>query len=73
MVDQPNSKLHLARLRLFQRAVRRGYVTMDEIDHALPSGTLSSSERWLLHYSLESLGVEIHFDGEVLAPVSESA
>ena len=53
--------------------MRRGHVTVDEIDEALPAGTLSSSERWLLYYCLNSIGVDIHFGDEILAPVSESA
>jgi len=48
-----------ARKELFQRGLRCGTLSVLEIEEALPSGTLSESERWLLYYSLRALGVEI--------------
>jgi len=36
---------------------------LDEIDRALPPGSLSPSERWLLFYSLRAAGVEIRDRG----------
>ena len=53
------SESHEARKALFQVGIRRGHLTLDEIDRALPQGTLSPSERWLLFYSLRAAGVEI--------------
>ena len=53
------SESHEARKALFQVGIRRGTLTLDEIDRALPPGTLSPSERWLLFYSLRAAGVEI--------------
>jgi hypothetical protein len=53
------SESHEARKALFQLGIRRGHVTLDEIDRALPEGSLSPSERWLLFYSLRAAGVEI--------------
>ncbi len=53
------SESHEARKALFQLGIRRGTLTLDEIDRALPPGTLSPSERWLLFYSLRAAGVEI--------------
>jgi hypothetical protein len=53
------SESHEARKSLFQLGIRRGHLTLDEIDRALPPGTLSPSERWLLFYSLRAAGVEI--------------
>jgi len=53
------SQSHEARKRLFQVGIQRGHLTTDEIDRALPSGSLSPSERWLLFYSLRAAGVEI--------------
>ncbi|HTT70863.1 MAG TPA: RNA polymerase sigma factor region1.1 domain-containing protein [Anaeromyxobacteraceae bacterium] len=48
-----------ARKKLFQRGIRRGALTVDEIETALPSGSLTEAERWLLYYSLRAAGVEI--------------
>jgi Sigma-70 factor, region 1.1 len=56
---KPASESHEARKNLFQLGIRRGHLTLDEIDRALPPGTLSPSERWLLFYSLRAAGVEI--------------
>jgi hypothetical protein len=53
------SESHEARKALFQLGIRRGHVSLDEIDRALPAGSLSPSERWLLFYSLRAAGVEI--------------
>jgi len=39
--------------------IRRGHLSLDEIDRALPPGSLSPTERWLLFYSLRAAGVEI--------------
>jgi hypothetical protein len=53
------SESHEARKALFQLGIRRGHLSLDEIDRALPQGSLSPSERWLLFYSLRAAGVEI--------------
>ena len=53
------SESHEARKTLFQVGIRRGHVSLDEIDRALPPGSLSPAERWLLFYSLRAAGVEI--------------
>ena len=53
---------HKARKALFTRGIRRGFLTLDEIDEALPPGSLSDAERWLLFYSLHAARVEIHDD-----------
>lgn len=53
------SESHEARKALFQRGIRRGTLSLDGIDRALPPGSLSPSERWLLFYSLRAAGVEI--------------
>ena len=41
---------------------------IDEIDRALPTGTLSATERWLLLYALRAAGVDIRAgpEGEAL-------
>jgi hypothetical protein len=56
---RPGSESHEARKALFQLGIRRGHLTLDEIDRALPPGSLSPSERWLLFYSLRASGVDI--------------
>ncbi len=53
------SESHEARKALFQLGIRRGTLTLDEIDRALPPGSLSPAERWLLFYSLRAAGVDI--------------
>jgi hypothetical protein len=53
------SESHEARKALFQLGIRRGWLGVEEIERALPSGTLSPAERWLLFYSLRAAGVEI--------------
>jgi hypothetical protein len=54
---------HKARKALFARGIRRGFLSVEEIDDALPSGSLTDAERWLLYYSLKASRVEIR-DGE---------
>ncbi len=53
------SESHQSRKALFQLGIRRGHLSLDEIDRALPAGSLSPAERWLLFYSLRAAGVEI--------------
>lgn len=53
------SESHEARKTLFQVGIRRGWLALAEIDRALPAGSLSPPERWLLFYSLRAAGVEI--------------
>jgi sigma-70-like protein len=60
---KPGSESHEARKALFQLGIRRGHLTLDEIDRALPPGSLSPSERWLLFYSLRASGVDIRDRG----------
>lgn len=63
------SESHQARKALFRRGIRRGHVSLREIDRAVPSGCLSPAERWLLLYSLRAAGVEIR-GGEQREPLS---
>jgi hypothetical protein len=57
------SESHEARKTLFQTGIRRGWLDLAEIDRALPAGSLSLPERWLLFYSLQAAGVEIREQG----------
>jgi len=50
---------HKARKALFTRGIRRGFLTVEEIDEALPTGSLTDAERWLLYYSLHAARVEV--------------
>ena len=50
---------HKARKALFTRGIRRGFLSLSEIDEALPAGSLTDAERWLLFYSLHAARVEI--------------
>jgi hypothetical protein len=53
---------HKARKALFTRGLRRGFLTLGEIDEALPAGSLTDAERWLLFYSLHAARVEVRDD-----------
>jgi len=54
-----SSRSHRARKELFQRGIQRGILTIQEIERALPAGSLTDAERWLLYYSLHASGVEL--------------
>jgi Sigma-70 factor, region 1.1 len=54
-----SSRSHRARKDLFQRGIQQGTLTIQEIERALPAGSLTDAERWLLYYSLHASGVEI--------------
>jgi hypothetical protein len=53
---------HKERKALFQRGIREGCLAVSEIERALPPGSLTPSERWLLYYSLRAAGVTIRDD-----------
>jgi hypothetical protein len=58
---------HKARKALFARGIRRGFLVIGEIDDALPPGTLTDAERWLLFYSLKAARVEVRdVDGHAI-------
>ena len=52
-------KSYLARKGLFAKGIKDGRLTVQEIEEALPPGTLTAAERWLLYYSLRAAQVEI--------------
>jgi hypothetical protein len=58
-VDNRTGKSYLARKTLFHKGLRDGRLTVQEIEEALPAGTLTAAERWLLYYSLRAAEVEI--------------
>ncbi len=69
-----SSRSHRARKELFQRGIQQGSLTVQEIERALPDGTLTDAERWLLYYSLRASGVVIRDEatGEVHEPAQPS-
>jgi hypothetical protein len=58
-VENRIGKSYMARKELFAKGLRDGRLTVQEIEEALPSGTLTAAERWLLYYSLRAAQVEI--------------
>ncbi len=60
---------HRARKQLFQRGLRRGFLTIQEIESALPSGSLTPAERWLLYYSLRAAEIEIRDEKGALVSI----
>lgn len=64
------SASHRARKELFQRGIQQGWLTVQEVERAMPQGSLTDAERWLLYYSLRASGVEIRDaqGGEVAEP-----
>jgi hypothetical protein len=52
-------KSYQARKELFAKGLREGRLTVQEIEAALPPGTLTAAERWLLYYSLRAAQIEI--------------
>jgi hypothetical protein len=59
MADVKIGKSYLARKALFKKGLQSGQLTVQEIEEALPAGTLTAAERWLLYYSLKAAEVEI--------------
>ncbi len=52
-------KSYLARKALFAKGLKEGRLSVQEIEEALPPGSLTAAERWLLYYSLRAAQVEI--------------
>jgi hypothetical protein len=59
VVENRIGKSYMARKALFAKGLRDGRLTVQEIEEALPAGTLTAAERWLLYYSLRAAQVEI--------------
>jgi hypothetical protein len=58
-MDPKIGRTHLARKALFRRGIRQGQLTVAEIEEALPPGSMTPTERWLLYYSLRAAEIEI--------------
>lgn len=58
-MESKTGESYLARKALFTKGIREGKLTVQEILEALPPGTLTAADRWLLYYSLRAAGVEI--------------
>lgn len=67
------SRSHRARKELFQRGIQRGSLTVREIERALPDGSLTDAERWLLYYSLRASGVEVRDERGVPIRLDEAS
>lgn len=48
-----------ARKALFHKGLKEGRLTFQEIESALPEGSLTASERWLFYYCLRATDVQI--------------
>ncbi len=66
------SESHRARKELFQRGIQQGWLSVQEIERALPDGALTDAERWLLYYSLRASGVEIRDERGQAIPTAPS-
>jgi hypothetical protein len=58
-VDLKVGHSYESRKSLFAKGIRERRLTIQEIEEALPTGTLTAAERWLLYYSLRAAEVEI--------------
>ena len=58
-MDNKIGSSYTARKTLFAKGIREGRLSVQEIERALPEGTLTAAERWLLYYSLRAAEVEI--------------
>lgn len=52
-------EVHAARKALFTKGLRTGFLSLQEVELALPTGSLSDAERWLFYASLRAAGVEL--------------
>lgn len=59
---------YLARKALFAKGLKEGRLTFQEIERALPEGSLTGAERWLLYYSLRAAQVELVDERALGAP-----
>jgi hypothetical protein len=58
-VEERIGKTYWARKALFVKGIRDKRLSVQEIERLLPPGSLSTSERWLLYYSLRAAEVEL--------------
>jgi hypothetical protein len=58
-VDDRIGKTNNARKELFARGLRERRLSVQEIESALPEGSLTAAERWLLYYCLRAAEVQI--------------
>lgn len=72
-MDPKIGESHQARKELFRKGVRRGFLTVEEIEKSLPPGVLAAAERWLLYYSLRAAEIEIVADEGDMQAIDEAA
>lgn len=58
-MDPKIGKTHLARKALFRKGLREGQLSVQDIEEALPAGSMMPAERWLLYYSLRAAEIEV--------------
>jgi hypothetical protein len=58
-MDTKIGQSHLARKELFARGLRDGSLTVEEIEEALPDGSLTATERWVFYYSLRAAQIAV--------------
>lgn len=61
-MDLKVGQSHRARKELFARGLRRGFLSVEEIDASLPDGCMTPAERWLLYFSFRAAQIEIRGD-----------
>lgn len=60
---------HRLRKALFRKAMREGSLNVDEVEAAIPPGSMTAAERWLLYFSLRAFEVDLRdSEGRVLTP-----
>jgi hypothetical protein len=59
LMDEEENPSQAARRKLFHKGMRRGFLTVQEVEDALPEGSISASERWLLYFSLRAAKIEV--------------
>ena len=74
-MDSHVGRAYSARKELFSKGLKAGRLTVQEIETALPEGTLTAAERWLLYYCLRAANVQIVDErtGEVDAGLSSES
>lgn len=58
-MDPKIGRTHLARKALFRKGLRQGHLSVQDIEEALPAGSLMPAERWLLYFSLRAAEIEV--------------
>ena len=68
-MDTRIGESHRARKALFANGLKTGRVSVQEIEQALPPGSMTDAERWLLYYSLRAAEIEVY---DAKAPAAQA-